>query len=68
MIALTGFKYLLLSPTCDLVVAKFNFGVESERAKHRSRLGTSFLTLLEETLHTCPKPSPASTDGMTTGY
>jgi len=56
---------------CDLAVAKFGFGVESEGAKHRSGLGrceASFLTLREETLHTCPKPSPASSNGKTTGY
>jgi hypothetical protein len=39
---------LLLSPTCDLAVDKFGFGVDSEGVKHRSGLGrceASFLTL-----------------------
>ena len=38
-------------------------------AKHRAGFGrceASFLTLWEETLHTCPKPSPATSDGTTT--
>jgi len=51
-----------------LSIAKFGFGVESEGVKHRSGLGrrkASFLTLWEETLQTCPKPSPASLDDKT---
>ena len=49
-----------------MAVAKFGFGVELEDAKHRSGLGrceASFITVCEETLHTCPNPSPASSDG-----